>query len=343
MKKTVYNTIKHKRTKNDVTLHVVAKVAGVSPITVSRVMNHPNKVSPKTLKKVQQAISQTGYVPNLLAGALHSKSSKLVAAIIPAISNVVYTETMRCFSECFRNAGYQVVIGDSGYDEEEEEKLVMAVLSRKPDAIFLTGVNHTLACKKMLLSANIPVVETSDLTPSPLDIVIGFNHEKVGQEVANFILENNYSTVGFISTNDSRSLRRQQSVQSTLEENGINDFYFVYVPAPSSMGHGRVGATKLLEQGFTKGIIFCGSDTLAHGVLAELHYNNVSIPEDIAVFGFGDQVFAEFTHPRLTTVRINRAKMGQLAAETLLTKINGEELPENIIDLGFEIIKRDTA
>lgn len=331
------------RMKGDVTLDVVAKIAGVSAITVSRAINKPEKVAPKTLEKINKAIAKTGYVPNLLAGALASRSSKLIAAIVPSIANLVYAETIRLFSNRFRQAGYQVIFGDSGYPEVLEEELVAAILTRRPDGILLTGVDHSSACRNLLLSANIPIVETWDITPSPLDIVVGFNHVKIGQEVAKYITSKGFKSVGFIRADDARALLRQQSAQQALEEYGITDIRSTTVPVPSSMELGRTGTRQLLQEGFNNGVIFCSSDTLAQGVLAELLSRNIRIPDDIAVIGFGDQVFAAHTHPPLTTVRIDRERIGREAVDALLARINGQEIENHIIDVGFTVVTRSTT
>src|SRR6056297_3563188 len=186
------------RSSGNVTLDDVAKLAGVSPITVSRVLNHPDKVAQNTRDKVKQAIARTGYVPNLLAGALASRKSRLIAAIVPSMANSVYTETIKFFTETMRSAGYQVILGESGHLEEQEESLISALLSRRPDGIFLTGTNHTKECKRLLIGANIPVVETWDLTPTPLDVVVGFSHQKIGEAVANYLWEKGYRKIGIV-------------------------------------------------------------------------------------------------------------------------------------------------
>lgn len=326
-----------------ITLDVVARIAGVSAITVSRAINKPDKVAPATLEKVQNAINQTGYVPNLLAGGLASRSSKLIAAIVPSIANLVYSSTIRLFSNCFRQAGYQVILGDSGYPEILEEELVQTILSRRPDGILLTGVDHSPSCRNLLLAANIPIVETWDLTPSPLDIVIGFNHIDIGHEVAKFILKKGFKKVGFVTANDSRALLRQRSTLEILGQAGITSIYPTTVPAPTSMELGRVGAKQILEEGFDRGVIFCTSDTLAQGVLAEIQSRHISIPEEIAVIGFGDQIFAAHTYPALTTVRIDRERIGQEAADALLARIQGRTIKNRIIDIGFSIVEREST
>lgn len=329
--------------KGEVTLDVVAKIAGVSAITVSRAINKPEKVAPKTFEKVNRAIIKTGYVPNLLAGALASRSSKLIAAIVPSIANLLYAETIRLFSKRCREAGYQVLLGDSGYPEVLEEELVAAILTRRPDGILLTGVDHSPACRNLLLSANIPIVETWDITPSPLDVVVGFNHVKVGQTVASFIYQKGYERIGFVTADDTRGILRRQSAQQALEEYGYQEFLTASVSAPTTMGYGRSGARELLDAGFKEGVIYCSSDTLAQGVIAELQSRSFRIPEDIAVIGFGDQVFSPYLHPPLTTVHIDRERIGREAVDALLARISNQPLKTNIIDIGFNIIEREST
>lgn len=329
--------------KGEVTLDVVAKIAGVSAITVSRAINKPEKVAPKTLAKVNRAIVKTGYVPNLLAGALASRSSKLIAAIVPSIANLLYAETIRLFSNRCREAGYQVLLGDSGYPEVLEEELVNAILTRRPDGILLTGTDHSPACRNLLLSANIPIVETWDITPSPLDIVVGFNHVMVGQAVASFIHDKGYERVGFVTANDTRGVLRRQSAQQALEEYGYKEFLNASVSAPTNMGLGRSGARQLLDEGFTSGVIFCSSDTLAQGVVAELQSRSFRIPKDVAVIGFGDQIFSPYLHPPLTTVHIDRERIGREAVDSLLARINNQPIKTNIIDIGFSILEREST
>ncbi len=329
--------------KGEITLDIVAKIAGVSAITVSRAINKPEKVAPKTMEKVKDAIDRTGYVPNLLAGGLASRSSKLIAAIVPSITNLVYAETIRCFSNRFREAGYQVIFGDSGYPEVMEEELVRAILTRRPDGILLTGVDHSHICKKLLLSADIPIVETWALTPSPLDIVVGFDHAKVGHEVGQFIISNGYKKVGFITAIETRASFRKQSLEETLVKRGVTDIISTTVPVPTSMELGRTGIKQIIEKGFTSGVIFCSSDTLAQGALAELQSRDIDVPKKIAVIGFGDEVFAAYTHPPLTTVKIDRECIGQEAANALLTRIKNQPVKNKVIDVGFKIIKRETA
>jgi len=331
------------RSTGSITLGDVAKLAGVSPITVSRVFNQPEKVAPKTLEKVRKAIALTGYVPNLLAGGLASRRSRLIAAIVPSIANSVYAETIKFFSEKMRDAGYQVLLGESGYSEEQEETLIATVLMSRPDGIFLTGINHSPQAKRLLLAANIPVVETWDITPTPLDVVVGFSHRQVGQAVADYLMSRNMGPIGILSATDHRAQLRQQAFLKTLEEKGVTEVAISTVPVPTSFLAGRVGMARLLDGGFINGVVFCSSDTLAQGALTEIQSRGLSIPDQIAMVGFGDQPFAAHTVPSLTTIKFDRALMGQKAAEALLSRFNNEPVLQQINDVGFQLIERQST
>lgn len=342
-KRTEGKRVASRASRHSVTLESVAHVAGVSAITVSRALNHPDQVAPDTLERINQAIAQTGYVPNLLAGGLASNRSRLIAAIVPTIANLVYAETIQHFSQHVRNAGYQVLLGESGYLQDTEEHLVSAILSRRPDAIFLTGINHSADCRRRLLAARIPIVETWDVTPTPLDIVVGFSHEQVGQAVADYLYGRGYRKFAIVSADDPRAVIRYRSFEATLGRHGITGIPAGVVPAVSSLQRGRQGLALLLSQGFKDGVIFCSSDTLAQGVLAEAQCRGLAVPGDLAVFGFGDQNFAAHTCPALTTVRIDRPSMGKRAADALLARLQDQPVPENVVNVGFQIISRQTA
>ena len=328
---------------NSVTLESVAHMAGVSAITVSRALNHPDQVAPRTLERIQQAIKQTGYVPNLLAGGLASNRSRLIAAIVPSIANLVYAETIRHFSAHIRSAGYQVLLGEAGYSQDTEEHLVSAILSRRPDAVFLTGINHSADCRRRLLASRIPIVETWDLTPTPLDIVVGFSHEQAGQAVAEHVYAKGYRRFAILSADDPRAGIRYRSFASALSRHGITDVAIGIVPAASTLQKGRQGLGQLLSQGFGGGVIFCSSDTLAQGVLTEAQARGLAVPRDIAIVGFGDQDFAAHTCPALTTIRIDRPRMGKTAADALLAQLRDQPVAEKVVDVGFRIMSRDTA
>jgi LacI family gluconate utilization system Gnt-I transcriptional repressor len=331
------------RSTQAMTLEDVAKLADVSPMTVSRVLNRPELVTPDTIARVREVIERTGYVPNMLAGGLASRRSRLIAAIVPSITNGIFVETVEALTDRLSKAGYQVLLGLSGYPATREDALLAAVLSRRPDAVYLTGITHSTATRQRLLAAKIPVVETWDLTPSPIDMLVGFSHEKVGEAVARHLLAKGYRRFGLVSADDSRAIVRRRGFVAELARAGVVAVDTISIPAPSTLALGRQGMAQLLGQKPRPQAVFCSSDLLAHGALEEVRSRGLQLPRDIAIIGFGGLEFTQHTVPALSTVSIDRSAIGRRAAEVILARIEREVRSGEVIDVGFEIVDRGTT
>jgi len=325
------------------TLKDVAQVARVSPITVSRALRRPDLLKADTVARVMEAVARTGYIPNQLAGGLASRKSRLVAAIVPQITNAIFVETVQGLTDRLWRGGYQVLLGLSGYPSSREDELINAILSRRPDGVVLTGITHSKQTRQRLLAAGVPVVEVWDVTPTPIDMLVGFSHDEIGRALARFLLAKGYRRPGLIWANDERAVTRRQSLLATLAEGGIDTVPVVSGPAPSTFGRGREHARELLDAHPGVDCIVASSDPLAHGAMAELHARGLRIPQDVAVLGFGDFDFAAYTHPALSTVRIDRRDIGVRAAEVLLQRMEDEAVESRVVDIGFEVIERDST
>ncbi|MFO6298584.1 LacI family DNA-binding transcriptional regulator [Rahnella selenatireducens] len=325
------------------TLEDVARAAGLSPITVSRALNTPDIVRPKTVAKVKEAVLLTGYIPNMLAGGLASRRSKLIAVVVPQINNSMFIDTIQAISDELARRNYHMLLCVSGYSPEKEADIVSTLLSRRPDGIVLTGIHHSSELKKCVLNAAIPVVEIWDLTPTPLDMLIGFSHEKIGNALARFMLGKGHQRFGLIWTPDQRAALRHKGILDVFATHEGLTFTDSHVPLPATIARGREAMAQLLDSGEQYGAIICSSDTLAQGAIFEAQSRGLRVPEDVAVIGFGDLDFAQCTLPPLTTVKIDRWKIGQQAATLLADKI--EELPvaESVVDIGFTLIERGSA
>jgi LacI family transcriptional regulator, gluconate utilization system Gnt-I transcriptional repressor len=320
----------------------VAAVAGVSPITVSRVFNNPESVAPETLERVRQVVQKLGYVPNRLAGGLSSSKSRLIAAIVPTIAHSLFSETIQVFSETMSKDGYQVLLALSGYSDSSEETLLDAVLSRRPEGVLLTGVAHTDSLRERLRNVGIPIVETWDMTETPIDMLVGFSHYQVGVAVAERFLARGVSHPGLVSANDDRAIARITGFRERLARAGIHDVADVIVAPPSSVSIGKVALPKLLEQMPSLDAVFCGSDLLAIGVLGEAKRRGIDVPSQLAICGFGDLEFASETSPQLTTVGVDGTRIGVSAARCLLERLKGVT-ETDVVDVGFHIVERQTV
>src|SRR4249920_2765217 len=228
-----------RRGTGSITLADVAKLAGVSAITASRALNTPDRVSPDALQRVREAVERTGYVPNMLAGGLASTRSRLVAAVVPTIAGPVFLETIQALTEALAERGYQLMLGQAGYAGSREDALLEAIIGRRPDGIILTGIMHSAEGRKRLLAAGIPVVETWDLTPTPLDMLVGFSHVDVGRAVVEFLHARGRRRLAVIAGDDERAFRRLQAFQDTARAIGLPEVAVVRVPAPTTLKSGR--------------------------------------------------------------------------------------------------------
>lgn len=335
-----------RRGAGGITLGDVARLAGVSPITASRALNTPAQVAPETLQRVRDAVARTGYVPNRLAGGLASARSRLVAAVVPTIAGPVFMEMVQSLTATLADAGYQLMLGQSGYADSREDALLEAIIGRRPDGIVLTGIMHSTEGRRRLLASGIPVVETWDLTPTPIDMLVGFSHSEAGAAVARHLHARGRRRPGLLSGDDERARRRSRAFVDEAVRLGLADsaadIPLHLVPAPTTLGSGRLGLAQLMEADPALDAVFCSSDLLALGVLTEAAARGIAIPRQLAVVGFGDLAFSGDTHPALSTVRIDGTAIGQRAARCIVDRAEGRPIVDKVIDLGFRIVERDS-
>lgn len=322
-----------------VTLHDVAREAGVSLITASRALGNPDVVSDKTIERVQQAVARTGYIPNLLAGGLKSRRSMTVAGLVPIISVPQFLPTVRALTDTLDAGGYQLILGQSGYDHAREEKLIAAMMGRRPDGVVVTGLVHSQRAREQLRRAGIPVVETWDLSERPIDMVVGFSHVKVGSAVAGFFLSKGWKRVAIATGDDHRAQQRCAGFLAAIGR----EVPTAVVPAPSSLALGRRALGEILEKDPKTRAVYCSSDGLAQGVLVEAQARGLRVPQDLAVCGFGDADFAAHLSPTLSTVHVDGAEIGRRAAQLVIDRCNGVDIPNRIVDLGFTIVDREST
>ena len=173
------------------------------------------------------AVRRTGYVPNRLAGGLASTRSRLVAALVPTIAGPVFLETVQSLTQALADRGYQLMLGQSGYVGSREDALLDAIIGRRPDGIVLTGIMHSSEGRARLLASGIPVVETWDLTPTPIDMLVGFSHVEVGRAVAQYLHAKGRRRLGVVVGDDERATDegsgRRPRDQARRLEAGLRD------------------------------------------------------------------------------------------------------------------------
>ncbi len=322
------------------TVHDVARLAGVSIITVSRVLNAPDKVAAATRERVEQAIAATHYVPNLMAGSLRSAKSRLVVALVPTLSSPLFAPAIAALTAALEAHGVQLMLGQLGYADSREERIVDAVIGRRPDGIVLTGIDHARAVRERLVASRIPVVETWDHTPTPIDMLVGFSHEKIGPAVCDFLVRRGRRRLALVSADDARALRRRDGYLRAAAAAGLPPPHVEVVPAPATHASGRAALPRLLAAMPDADAVFCSSDALAHGLCTEAAARGIAVPGRLAVVGFGDLDIAASLEPSLSSVRIDAEALGRRVASLLVARSREEPVEEPVVDIGFSIVER---
>src|SRR3984957_15629504 len=202
------------------TLSAVAERAGVSAITVSRVVRLPDMVAPQTRARVEAAMRELGYVPNQIAGALAGARTKSVGVLVPTIANSIFADTVQGLSDELEPLGYAVILAQSRYDAAREDRMLSALLSRRPEAIIMVGSPATEDGARLLKRADIPVVETWELPAAPIDAVAGFDNYAAGVAVARHFVERGRENLAFIGGDDPRATRRWHGFMDTALAGG---------------------------------------------------------------------------------------------------------------------------
>jgi LacI family gluconate utilization system Gnt-I transcriptional repressor len=303
----------------------VAAAAGVAPMTVSRVLNTPERVSGVTAERVRAAIERLGYVPNLLAGSLSSRRARMIAAIVPTIASPTFSDPIQAFTDVLAEAGYHVMLGLSGYAPEREAALLRAVLARRPDGVLLTGASHSPAVRRLLGDARVPVVEIWDATDDPIDMLVGFDHAGLGAAVAEFFAARGHTSFAVLSGDIPRARLRREGFLRRVAELGHTVVAERTLSAPSTITDGRLALRAIAPLLGPRTALFAASDHTAFGAILEARVLGIAVPERLAVCGFGDYDLSRGSDPPFTTVGFGGPEMGRIAAAHLLARMPGSE------------------
>ncbi|TIC83398.1 LacI family DNA-binding transcriptional regulator [Crenobacter intestini] len=328
----------------------VAKLADVSPSTVSLYLRKPEAVSDKLRDKVRQAIETLHYVPNRLAGSLAAAKSRTIAVIIPTISNSFFARSVEAMQEVAEKAGYNLLLGNSDFNPEREEELVRTFLEWSPAAMVLTGCHQNERTIGMLKAAGIPVGQMWELGTPHLGLQVGFDHTDLGQSALEHLYEGGCKHVVYLGVRlncDHRARVRADAYVEAVKAAGLHAPLVINIPPTTEhlvQGAGTAIASALAANKSIDGVI-CSNDWLALGVLFEAQRRGIRVPERLSVIGYGDLDFAECSNPPLTTIRPHRWQIGSQLMQGLIERCEApqEAWPDHAVDVGFELIPRATT
>ncbi|MCB8840401.1 LacI family DNA-binding transcriptional regulator [Aurantimonas sp. VKM B-3413] len=335
-----------RRTSQAIKMSDVAKAADVSPSTVSLFLRQPGAVAKKTGAAIEAAIERLGYVPNLMAGGLAAARSRVVGVIVPSMRNAFFAETVSALQAILWDDGFQIMFGNTDYDEEAELALVRAYLSWSPSALILTGLHHSPQTRNLLKHADCPVVEMWELGDDPVDLAVGFSHDQAGRAAAHHLIRKGRRRLAFLGARmheDRRAMQRAEGFAAEAAEAGIQAEIVHHIRPASTEAAATLLAKALSEDPGIDGVA-TSNDTLALGLLFECARRAITVPERLAIVGFGDLEFTAFSNPSLTTIRPFGDVIGEEIARLVSGILAGKGRPQSpFVNTGFVVIERGSA
>jgi LacI family gluconate utilization system Gnt-I transcriptional repressor len=324
----------------------IARIVGVSPITVSRALNDPGKVSPETRASVLRAIESAGFIPNQLASGMRGPG-RIIGTVVPPLINSGIAEQVQGMSDEALASGFQLLLVQGDFTPVAEAKAVRSLLGWRPAGMILQAFVQGGAARRLLAGGAVPVVEISEIRGKrPIDMAVGVSNFETAYAMTAHLAGKGYRRIAFVSTpvhGNDRLQQRRIGYRQAVKDLGLPARADLEVEVPLTPEGGAEALRRLVSRDLKVDVVFCSSDTLAIGAVQECHRAGWRIPGRIAIAGYGDVDLAAQLYPALTTVRVPRYEMGREAVRQLLRRIGGDARSPTIVGLGFEIIDRDSA
>ncbi|MFH1152701.1 MAG: LacI family DNA-binding transcriptional regulator [Pseudomonadota bacterium] len=323
----------------------VAKLAGVSTATVSRVINAPETVRPGTREKVARAMKVCNYKYNALARGFATKQSNTIGLIIPTINNPVFAESTRGVQDYAGQRKTQVILGNTYYQYDQEETLVETLREKQVDGLIITTTNPRGKILKTLLDEGFPfVLLYSTVKPGPV-WAVGIDNYRGGYRVTEHLVSLGHRRIGMLAGSFSisdRSFHRWHGYRQCLLDNRIAYDSDLLIQVDYSLTGGRDSVKRMLSMAEPPTAVFCSNDYLALGAMKGAREMGLNLPGDLSIAGFDDIQIASYVIPALTTIRQPAYEMGNLGADLLFQRMGQKIKPVQLM-LETELVVREST
>lgn len=341
------STDERRKPHKTATMRDVARLAGVSQPTVSRVLNQSKtniSISEETRSKVLAAVEKLNYRPNVLAQGLRTQKTRMIAVLIADISNSFYHGIVRAVQDVAHDHNYDVMIANSDHEYENEKHFCDAVTRRPVDGVIMVPQHLTSDdLDELITRTNTPVVVLGQHMNHPLVDVIYARDEHAVYEATHWLIHDlGHQRLGIVRVPDDLppSPRRLRGFIRAVEDAGLHVQPEHIVTGDFTLESGRQAAEQLLQAGQLPTALVVMNDLMAIGVMLALQNAGVRIPEDIAIIGYDDIPEASVVRPTLTTIAHDKADIGRKLASCLFERIGQPDLPGRHIESRTRLIKR---
>jgi LacI family transcriptional regulator, gluconate utilization system Gnt-I transcriptional repressor len=323
-------------------LRDIADRVGVTRMTVSRYLRDPSSVSPATAAKIAAAVEATGYVPNLAPSLLARAASRTLAALIPSLTNQVFSEVVIGMVEVTEAAGYQLMMAHYGYDPDVEERALAGLLAHGAEGVILSDRRHTPRTLRMLEAIDVPVVEIMDSRSPALQQAVGYDNVEGAYDMVGEMIRRGRRHILYLAFRlDPRTRQREEGYARALREHGLEPRTWESAER-SSYTLGADLMRRILAGPAPVDAIFCTNDDVAIGAYYECLRQGVAVPSEIAIAGFHGHDVGRVMTPRLASVVTPRREIGRRAAAEVLARLRNTPATDAMIDLGYRIDAGET-
>ncbi|SAK58124.1 LacI family transcription regulator [Caballeronia catudaia] len=318
------STASRKTRSSAVTLRDVARFAGVSSATVSRVMNNPEVVSDELRSRIMVAIEHLGWVPHAAARALATQRTGTIGAVFPTLANEHFATAIQTLQEALEQAGYTLLLGCSQYDPEREYRQVRTMLERGVDAVVLVGEAHHPDLYTLLGQRQVPFVNTFAYRDGVDTLCVGVDNHQAFFDFTTYLIGLGHRRFAMLSQNadsNDRARARREGVRDALAEHGLGISAAHMVEGFWGAHEGRELFSKVMDTPQPPTVVICGNGSFAMGAMLEAMQKGYDIPNELSLVGFDDfELMSELPIP-ITTVRVPSAEIGAMAAKMILAEL----------------------
>jgi LacI family transcriptional regulator len=327
------------------TIADVARHAGVSTATVSRVLNQTDPVRAGLRAQVEASVLALGYVPHAGARTMKLRRSGTRGAIFPTIDNAIFAKAIDALQQRLADAGLQLLIATSGYDPAAEARQAMNLVTRGADALVLCGVGQSADLLQVLRQRELPTVHAMTY-PAPEGLVcVGFDNARAVGQAVRYLLDLGHRRVAMlagVARHNDRAAARIAGVRAALKKGGLALAPQHLVERPYGLAEAREGFRTLMASTPTPTAIVCGNDVLAFGALLEARKLGIAVPEALSIVGFDDLEMARHIHPTLTTLHVPTEALWHTVADRVIAAL--EQAPvAAATEVEVELVVREST
>lgn len=323
----------------------VARAAGVSIATVSRVLNRPEAVREPLRQRVLAAVRELSYVPNAGARAMKLQRSGTVGAVFPTIDNAIFAQAIEALQQRLADSGLHLLIATSGYDPVTEARQALNLVTRGADALVLCGLAQQASLLEVLRQRELPVVHAMSWPAPAGTVCVGFDNARAIGLGVRYLLDLGHRRVAMLageSRHNDRATARIAGVRAALKRARLRLAPQHLVERPYTLAAARDGLRALMASEPPPTAIVCGNDVLAIGAILEAQKLGLRVPQDLSVIGFDDLEMARHLQPALTTLHVPTEPLWRTVAERVIASLEQQPVP-TATELEVELLVRESC